>query len=268
MLYDAQYVMFRSILSASDKNELQDLSQKYSLDDLRQDPRNYEEMTTDFVYTSAQIEGNTYERVETDNLLRFGITAGGKRYSDAVMLINLRDGFEKVMLADEKTKLDTDYVCDLHQVLMKNLLPAHEQGLVRISGVRIGASKYKPISDVARLRGEMQFILEESKKYSDPFDKAIYLHCNLAYLQYFRDGNKRTARLIQTATLVQNNILPLFFKDTLIDAYQKAVVSYYETGSYAPYVSFFKENYALVASDFLGDSYSNPGKKMELPPRF
>lgn len=51
----------------------------------------------DFVYTSAKIEGNTYDRIDTDNLLRFGVTAGGKRHSDAVMLVNLRNGFEQVM---------------------------------------------------------------------------------------------------------------------------------------------------------------------------
>jgi len=65
------------------------------------------------------------------------------------------------------------------------------------------------------------------------------------------------ARLIQTAALVQNGVLPLFFKNTLIDKYQKAIVSYYETGNYTPYVSFFNENYAQVISEFMGDDYLN-----------
>jgi len=88
-------------------------------------------------------------------------------------------------------------------------------------------------------------ILSQANNYENPFERAIYLHCNLAYLQYFRDGNKRTARLMQTAALVQAAILPLFFSDTLIDKYRKATVHYYETGDYTPYVAFFKENYAL-----------------------
>jgi hypothetical protein len=84
------------------------------------------------------------------------------------------------------------------------------------------------------------------------FEKAIYLHCNLAYLQYFEDGNKRTARMMQTAAMVKGGILPLFFNDTLADRYTRAVVVYYETGDYAPYVSFFKENHRLAIASFLG----------------
>ncbi|HEY7805382.1 MAG TPA: hypothetical protein VIC30_13250, partial [Orrella sp.] len=76
-------------------------------------------------------------------------------------------------------------------------------------------------------------------------------------------GNKRTARLMQTAALVRAQVLPLLFKDTLIRKYQKATLHYYETGEYRPYVDFFKENYELAvfalagrpdASDYRNDS--------------
>ncbi|WP_207143818.1 Fic family protein [Ectothiorhodospira shaposhnikovii] len=225
---------------------MSDLSKRYSLDLLNIDHRNFDEMAVDFVYTSAKIEGNTYDRIDTDNLLRMGITAGGKRYSDAVMIVNLRNAFNDVMNIEDNTKLDLDYLCDLHKVIMKDLLPLHEQGIVRTSGVRIGASSYTPLADPGQLRTEMKHVLAVAEKYSDPFEQAIYLHCNTAYLQYFRDGNKRTARLMQTAALVRGHTLPLFFSDTLIEQYQRASVHFYETGDYGSYASFFKENYALT----------------------
>jgi len=252
MQYQPERVMFRPILSPKEKCYLHNLAQQYSLYDFKKDVRNYEEMTTDFVYTSAKIEGNTYDRIDTDNLLRAGITAGGKRYSDAVMLLNLRNSFEQVMAADSQTSLDMDYLCDLHKVVMRDLLPINEQGCMRMTGVRIGASSYRPLNNPERLQTELKFMLSEAGKYSDPFEQAIYFHCNLAYLQYFRDGNKRTARLIQTAVLTKNGILPLFFKDTLIDKYQRAVVDYYETGRYDLYVDFFKENYRQSIAEFIG----------------
>lgn len=207
-------------------------------------------MTVDFVYTSAKIEGNAYayDRIDTDNLLRMGVTAGGKRFSDAVMLVNLHDGFNKVMSIESSTQLDIDYLCNLHKVLMKDLLPSGEQGIARTSAVRIGASNYMPLADATRLHAEMKFILSQADKYQDPFEQAIYLHCNLAYLKYFRDGNKRTARMMQTAALVRGGILPLFFDDTLINEYLRATVSYYETGEYESYSAFFKENYRLTIS--------------------
>lgn len=258
MQYNPSFVCHRPILSDEDKRWLHRLALMFPLDRFTHDARHYEETTVDFVYTSAKIEGNTYDRIDTDNLLRLGVTAGGKRYSDAVMLINLRDGFDLVMSTDTSKPLDIDYLCDLHKVLMKDLLPSHEQGIVRTSPVTIGGSTYEPLSDAGRLRAESRFILDETNKYTDPFEKAIYLHCNLAYLQYFRDGNKRTSRMMQTAALVQAQILPLFFKDTLIEKYQRATIRYYESGDYAPYVAFFKENYELSISQLSGTYTSMP----------
>ena len=253
MQYNPTFVTHRSILTDEDKNLLYKQAQTYPLDRLRTDARNYEEMLVDFVYTSAKIEGNTYDRIDTDNLLRLGVTAGGKRYLDTVMLINLRNGFERVMEVGSSTSLDFDYLCDLHKILMRDLLEPAQQGMGRTTAVAIGATHYKPLADFERLRTEVKFILAEANKYEDPFDQAIYLHCNLAYLQYFKDGNKRTARMIQTAVLISANLLPLFFNDTLIDKYQRATVTYYETGDYALYIAFFKENYRLAINNMLGE---------------
>ncbi len=254
MEYNPAFVAWRAILSDLDKGALHALSQAYTLNQFRADARNYEEMRVDFVYTSAKIEGNTYDRIDTDQLLRIGITAGGKRYSDAVMLINLRDGFDRVMAIERKTPLDLDYVCALHQVLMKDLLEPSQQGIGRTTAVTIGATRYRPLADPGRLRTERPFILSEAEKYTDPFERAIYLHCNLAYLQYFKDGNKRTARMMQTAALVRSGTLPLFFNESFIGRYQRSVIHYYETGEYEPYVDFFKENYRLAVSLLSGQA--------------
>lgn len=252
MQYDPAFIAYRPILSTEDKRVLQAISQTYPLERFRADARHYEEIMVDFVYTSGKIEGNTYDRIDTDNLLRLGMTAGGKRYLDAVMLVNLRDGFEQVMSVGPETLLDLDYVCGLHKTLMKDLLPAHEQGIGRTSGVLIGATPYRPLSDPARLRTEIACILAEAGRYQNVFERSIYLYCNLAYLQYFRDGNKRTARMLQTATLVRGGVLPVFFHDSLIDAYRRATVQYYESGEYAPYVAFFKKNYQVVVAQLAG----------------
>lgn len=251
--YNPAFVEYRNILSDAEKERLHGFAAKFSLARFKEDARNYEETMVDFVYTSAKIEGNTYDRIDTDNLLRLGVTAGGKKYSDALMLINLRNGFERVMLTESTTKLDHDYLCNLHKVVMRDLLPAHEQGIVRTSAVNIGASTYDPPADAGRLRTEIRFILPEAEKYDDPFERAIYLHCNLAYLQYFRDGNKRTSRLMQTAALVQGGKLPMLFNDALIESYKRATVNYYETGSYAPYVKFFKDSYEITVDKMLGE---------------
>lgn len=251
MKYDPGFILHRPILSGECRETLRGLAENYTLAQFMASGRNFEEMTVDFVYTSAKIEGNTYDRIDTDNLLRLGVTAGGKRYTDAVMLNNLRDGFELAMNPGSEA-LDFDYLCDMHKVLMKDLLLPSEQGLGRSGTVRIGATSYRPLDDPARLREETRFIMSEADQYDDVFERAIYLHCNLAYLQFFKDGNKRAARMMQTAALVRGGVLPLFFSDQLIDRYVRATVNYYETGNYAPYASFFLDNYRMSIGDFLG----------------
>lgn len=256
MKYNPDFLQARRLLSDDDKSILQELSKRFSLEKFKRDHRTYDETCIDFVYTSAKIEGNTYDRIDTDNLIKLGLTAGQKKYSDAVMIVNLRNAFENVMCIDSLSKIDLDFTCDLHKVLMKDLLPISEQGIVRTGSVTIGASEYEPLSDTNRLRTEMKFLFSEAQKFDNAFETAIYLHCNLAYLQYFRDGNKRCARLMQTAALTKANILPLFFSDTLIDRYQRAIVKYYETGEYGDYVSFFKDNYELATSKVAGSNFT------------
>ncbi len=182
-VYAPAFVEFRPILSDEDRALLHALAARYPLSRLQREARNYEEMRIDFVHTSAKIEGNTYTRAETDALLRLGVTAGGKRYSDAVMLINLRDAFERAMLVESGAAIDREYVCGLHEIAMRELLPASQVGVVRAESIAVGGTEYRPLDDPRRLRVEFDAILETAKQYDDPFDRAIYLHCNLAYLQ-------------------------------------------------------------------------------------
>jgi Fic family protein len=155
MQYEPSFVGLRPILSEQDRQWLHRLTRIYPLARFKSDHRNYEETVVDFVYTSAKIEGNTYDRIDADNLLRFGVTPGGKRYSDAVMLVNLRNGFERVMGAEPNDALDLDYVCDLHKITMRHLLPINEQSIGRSSDVNITGSVYTPLPDASRLRTEL-----------------------------------------------------------------------------------------------------------------
>lgn len=252
MQYDPSFLDFHPILSDAQKADLEALALRLPLDEFLAGTRNPEEMMVDFVYTSAKIEGNTYSRLDTDVLLRLGITSGGKRFNDAVMLVNLRAAFEKAMdMADDagessESPLDMAWAAGIHQVIMRDLLPASQLGCVRREPVRIGGSTYRPLTDPDRLKVEMQHMLATASQYDNPFERAIYLHCNTAYLQYFQDGNKRTARILQTASMAQSGLLPLFFQEELIGQYLTGTISYYETGSYESYADFFVSNHRMV----------------------
>ncbi len=253
MQYNAAFTEPRSILSDDDKSRLHALAERFPLERFKIDTRTYEESIVSFVYTNARIEGNAYSKPEADELLRRGITAGGRQFSDALMLLNLLDGFKQAANATPDTQLGVEWLTALHGTVMRGLLPDAERGTARTRAVAISASNYQPLIGARRLRGELARILPQAGRYADPFERAIYLHCNLAYLQYFQDGNKRCARLLQTAALMQDKVLPLFFEERAAEAYLHAIIAYYERGDYAPYVAFFMENYARSVSRLTGD---------------
>ena len=71
-------------------------------------------------------------------------------------------------------------------------------------------------------------------------EKAVFLHCNLARLQPFIDGNKRTARTIESLVLLQNSIVPVYStKDEDFVRYRDGLLKFYETKEYSKYVDFF-----------------------------
>lgn len=255
MKYNPNNVNYKPILSKGEQDELNDIANKYSHDFIMRE-RIYSEIEIDFVHSSACIEGNEYNKIDTQTLLKDGITTGGKKYTDAVMIMNLRDAFSKVMKVwNNPTVIDGNYIKDIHAEITKGLLLKNQIGIIRQESVITGGSEYKPLSDPNKINEEFKYIIQESNKYEDPFEKAIYLHCNLSYLQPFQDGNKRTARMIQTAVLANSKIFPVLYNHDLIHDYREAVINYYENdGDYSKYVKFIIDDYKktldkLISSD-------------------
>ncbi len=96
--YQQDFLNIRPIFTAGEQEYLTELSDRLPLSVLTDSVRNIEEIGIDFVYSSAKLEGNTYNQYDTQALLKLGQTAGGKLYSDAVMLINLRESYRHLIL--------------------------------------------------------------------------------------------------------------------------------------------------------------------------
>ena len=76
--------------------------------------------------------------------------------------------------------------------------------------------------------------------YANPLERAIFLHCNIARLQPFIDGSKRTARMIESIVLMNANIIPVYSsKDSDILSYRKGLIAFYETEDYKLYADYF-----------------------------
>lgn len=201
-----------------------------------------QELATVWCYYSGKIEGNTYTLVETEALLKDNITSE-KRYSDAKMLKNLYNTFISVLemvKKDGAINIDKRFVTMVHSSITDELLPVQQRGIFREHRVSIQGANYEPKNNLDEIKEEFDTILKTQYQYKNPLERAIYLHCNMAKLQAFSDGNKRTSRILESAVLMNADIIPVSScKDSDILNYRRALVHFYETGEYRPYVDFF-----------------------------
>ena len=194
-------------------------------------------------YYSGKIEGNTYTYVETEALLKDGITSE-KRYEDAKMLKNLYNTFtselEYIHKFQNQEIINEATLFRIHQSISTGLVSNEESGSLRTRAVRISGTLYTPPKNQQEIKSKLNEILFQQEEYVNPLERAVFLHCNLARLQPFIDGNKRTARMIESVALINADIIPVYSaKDADILKYRKALFAFYETEDYSNYADYF-----------------------------
>lgn len=250
MKYNPNYLDNLNIIPIDNLNYLNEINDSIIKNDISDDF--IMGLGVDFIYTSSQIEGNSYTLAETITLLEYGRTAGGKIWTDAKMINNLKDAFNDVnnsiySFLDEEKSISS--IKDLHFTLSDELIERKMKGVVRDSSVKIGGTKYQPLSNPTQLTNELKYLVKQSLKLSG-FEKAIYLHMNLSYLQYFKDVNKRTSRLVQNAVLKEEDKFYFIPKIEDISQYVESIIEYYETGSYDKYLEYFTKTYKKTLDIF------------------
>lgn len=255
MEYSPEYLDYYPIFNESELDFLSELSKEYPFHEFVSDHRTFEERSIDYAFVSSKIEGNQYSKKGASLLLKYGFTEYGKTMQDAMMLVNLRDTFVDVTLAtdlDIKDVLNKHYICSIHSEVSDKLLEPADRGRVRHQHVTISGSEYIPLDNPYLLEDEMDRLLETAASISDPFDQAVYVHCNIAYLQYFKDCNKRVARLAQTAVMAANGITPIFLQESSVQDYLKSMLAYYESGDYSQFKKLFLAEYTHTIKQLQG----------------
>ena len=213
-----------------------------SFDFILQNKRLLEHQESEFVYVNAKTEGNSYTRGEALVLLERGIAANAKPIEDALMLKNLKKAFELFVL--NPIFLNKKTLKEIHYIITDGIIERKKRGNFRNESVAITATDYiPPAYGKEYIESEIDYILENGNKIKNTFKRAIYLHNNIAYLQPFIDGNKRTARVIQAMEMARDNIAPLIMKEKFINDYKNSILKYYETGNYKDYIEFFEKSY-------------------------
>lgn len=199
-------------------------------------------LITAWCYYSGKIEGNTYTLVETDLLLNDNITSP-KDYGDAKMLKNLQNAFAQELFyinkQGNKEDIDLKTLLRLHRLLTDGLVNRSEGGEIRNRAVTISGTSYISPKESAIIQYELNNVLEDQQSIEDPIERSVFLHCNIARIQPFIDGNKRSSRLMESLVLMNADLIPVYSVNTEdIQRYRKALIHFYETKDYSLYADY------------------------------
>ena len=242
--YNPNYLDNTDIFTPNEIKLLEELNQKVSLEKFLNNKSYIDKFGLDFIHTSALIEGNTYDKLDTQALIEYGRTADGKKYSDAKMILNLRDAYVLFITQDLKPSKQT--LKDLHYILSAEMVADNKRAVPRDSEVMITGCNYIPLATKDRLDDELNYLFKISDTIHNPFNRALYIHNNLAYLQYFTDCNKRTARMMLNVVLKDTSNMIYIPDEESVKEYLKSIVTYYETGNYTLFKNYFIKSYKKV----------------------
>lgn len=183
----------------------------------------------DLSWASSHLEGNTYTRLDTRELIEHGRVAHGKAAFETQMILNHKSAIELLVENAGTVGFNRFTLLNLHSALSENLLPnPADEGRLRQHGVEIGKSVYRPLAVPAQIDEMLDVLLDKANRIGDPFEQAFFIMVHLPYLQPFADVNKRTSRLAANLPLIRANLCPLTFLDVPEQAYSRAILGVYE----------------------------------------
>ncbi|HIP26468.1 MAG TPA: cell filamentation protein Fic [Flavobacteriaceae bacterium] len=207
-----------------------------------------ERLAIDLSWKSAQIEGNTYSLLETERLLKDKETAQGKTKDDAIMLLNHKDALDFIIEnPDYVEPLKVSSIEDIHSLLIKEL---GVEKNIRKRRVGISGTNYKPLDNEFQIREALQEMCILVNKKDNVFEKSLLVLVLISYIQAFNDGNKRTARILSNAILINNQYCPISFRTIDSVEYKKAMLVFYEQNNITIFKKIFINQFEFAVKTY------------------
>ncbi|HVK56404.1 MAG TPA: Fic family protein [Burkholderiales bacterium] len=183
----------------------------------------------DLSWASSRLEGNTYTRLDAQNLIERGQEAAGKDRRETQMILNHKLAIELLVEQAEDIGFNTFTFFNLHSLLSENLLAdPNESGRLRHRIVEISGTVFHPLSIPQQIDAYFRMILDKAGAIEDPFEQGFFIMAHIPYLQPFVDVNKRVSRLGANIPLIRRNLCPLSFIDVPERAYVEGTLGVYE----------------------------------------
>lgn len=220
-----------------------------------------EKLLVDLSWASSRMEGNTYDILETERLIRFGQEAEGKDRKEAVMILNHKEAIQYIVDNLDSINIDRRDIFNIHALLSDGLLanPAMA-GRLRRMPVGITHSNYTPPGDEFEIEENFNILIQKAAVIIDPFEQSFFLLVHIPYLQSFDDVNKRTSRITSNVPLLKADLAPMSFVTMNDRDYIDGLTGIYELNN----ISLLREAYidAYIASS---ENYKTLRAELESP---
>ena len=187
-----------------------------------------ERFLIDLSWASSALEGNTYDYLDSEALIKFGQHASGHDLVEATMMLNHKRAIAQLLDKVGDNVLMPQFAARLHAMLMRDLLAPEDLGRIRANEVGIGGSAYRPAIDARILTADLGALLWKAGEVADPFEASFFLLLGLSYLQGFADGNKRLSRLFCNVPLLWHGKPPMSFVGVDKADYLTGLIVFYE----------------------------------------
>jgi Uncharacterized conserved protein len=207
-----------------------------------------ERLAIDLSWKSSQIEGNTYSLLETERLLKDKETASGKTQKEAIMLLNHKSAID--FIADNPNyvhPLSISAIEDIHSILIKDLDIDRN---IRKGRVGISGTNYRPLDNEFQIKESLEKMSKLINEKDNVFEKALLALALISYIQPFTDGNKRTARIISNAILLNNHYCPISFRTIDSIDYKKAMLIFYEQPNISAIKKIFIDQFEFAVNTY------------------
>lgn len=210
--------------------------------------RELERFIIEFSWKSSKIEGNTYSLLDTEQLIKGSIEAGGHSREEALMILNHKTAFDYIWQNNLRyQRLSRISIEEIHQLLTKDLDIA--QGL-RQSPVGIVGTAYAPPASQVEISSHINQVIKLINNCQKPIIKSLMALVGISYLQPFADGNKRTARLISNALLIAHDYPPLSYRTVDENTFKGALILFYEQGVADYIAEVFLRQFEFAAKNY------------------
>ncbi len=207
-----------------------------------------ERLAIDLSWKSSQIEGNTYSLLETERLLKEKQTAAGKTRDEATMLLNHKEALDFIIEhPGYVSPLTVSRIEDIHSILVRDLQVERN---IRKRRVGISGTNYKPLDNEFQIKEAMIAMCDLVNTESSVFSQSLLALVLISYIQPFADGNKRTARIISNAILMNNGFCPLSFRTVDSVFYKKAMLIFYEQNNISAFKKLYIEQFEFAVKTY------------------